>query len=111
MARKFLDAQGISTLWARIQAELNAKGGDISALSGRVGTLETDMDAAEGKITNLEGLHATGKTVAQEVAAGIDALNLATTYAGKAYEGKVNTLIGSDSSKSVRTIANEELAA
>lgn len=34
-----------------------------------------------------------------------------TAYAAKSYENKVDTLIGSDASKSVRTIANEELAA
>jgi hypothetical protein len=56
----------------------------------------------------LEEKHASGKTVAQEVQDGITALNLATNYAAKSV---VDTLIGSDSGKSARTIANEELAA
>ena len=36
-----------------------------------------------GRVTALEGKHAEGKTVAQEVTAGIEALNLANTYAAK----------------------------
>ena len=42
---------------------------------------------------------------------GTAAYTASTAYAGSAYEGKVDTLIGSDTAKSVRTIANEELAA
>ena len=39
--------------------------------------------AIAGRVTALEGKHAKGKTVAQEVADGIEALNLANTYAAK----------------------------
>lgn len=39
--------------------------------------------AIAGRVSALEGKHAEGKTVAQEVADGIDALNLANTYAAK----------------------------
>lgn len=39
--------------------------------------------AIAGRVTALEGKHAAGKTVAQEVADGIEALNLANTYAAK----------------------------
>ena len=104
--KKFLDQTGTGYLWSKIKQQLASKADsdDLSALSTRVGT-------AEGKITKLEGLHASGKTVAEEAADAISALNLSTTYAGKAYEGKVDTLIGSDTGKSARTIANEELAA
>ena len=41
---------------------------------------------------------------------GTAAYTNSTDYAAKAYEGKVDTLIGSDTGKSARTIANEELA-
>ena len=104
--KKFLDQTGTGYLWSKIKQQLATKADsdDLSALGTRVGT-------AEGKITTLEGLHASGKTVAEEAADAISALNLSTTYAGKAYEGKVDTLIGSDTGKSARTIANEELAA
>ena len=46
---------------------------------GLVGT----GSAIAGRVTALEGKHAEGKTVAQEVTAGIEALNLANTYAAK----------------------------
>lgn len=104
--KKFLDQTGTGYLWGKIKQQLATKADadDLSTLEGKVTT-------AEGKITALEGLHATGKTVAEEAADAISALNLSTTYAGKSYESKVDTLIGSDTSKSARTIANEELAA
>lgn len=104
--KKFLDQAGTTYLWSKIKQQLANKvdNDDLTALDTRVET-------AEGKITALEGLHASGKTVAQEAADAITALNLGTTYAAKSYEGKVDTLIGSDTNKSARTIANEELAA
>lgn len=46
---------------------------------GLVGT----ESAIAGRVNALEGKHAEGKTVAQEVTAGIEALNLANTYAAK----------------------------
>jgi len=132
MAKQYLDYDGLQVVWgqvvARDEAEATARALADEALDGRLDTIEatlgksgtigsdvadlkTRMTSAEGDIDALEALHATGKTVAQEVSDGITALNLASTYAGKAYEGKVDTLIGSDTNKSVRTIANEELAA
>lgn len=42
---------------------------------------------------------------------GTAAYTDSTAYAAKSYEAKVDTLIGSDTGKSARTIANEELAA
>ena len=86
--KKFLDSTGTGYLWSKIKAALNTK-------------------ADASRVATLEGLHATGKTVAQEVADGITALDLGNTYASKSI---VNTLIGSDTAKSVRTIAAEELA-
>ena len=101
-----------------IEATLGASGtigSDVADLKTRMGTAETDidnletalgaasepaagtvrarLDAAEGDIDSLEGRMDTAE-------GDIDTL-----------EGKVDTLIGSDASKSVRTIANEELAA
>lgn len=131
MAKQYLDYDGLQVVWgqvvARDEAEATARALADETLDGRLDTIEatlgksgtigsdvddlkTRMTSAEGDIDALEALHATGKTVTQEVSDGITALNLASTYAGKAYEGKVNTLIGSDTGKSARTIANEELA-
>ena len=132
MAKQYLDYDGLQVVWGQIVARDNAEAtaranadgalsdrldgieanlGQGGAIGSRVGTLESEMDTAQDDIDALEALHATGKTVAEEVADGITALNLATTYAGKAYEGKVDTLIGSDTGKSARKIAAEELAA
>lgn len=87
--KKFLDEVGTGYLWSKIKDALDDK-------------------AAASRVTALEEKHASGKTVAQEVQDGITALNLATNYATKSV---VDTLIGSDTGKSARTIANEELAA
>ena len=132
MAKQYLDYDGLQVVWGQIVARDNAEAtaranadgalsdrldgieanlGQGGAIGSRVTALEGKMDTAEDNIEALQGLHATGKTVAQEVSDGITALNLANTYAGKAYEGKVDTLIGSDTGKSARTIAAEELAA
>ena len=85
--KKFLDEVGTGYLWSKIKDALDDK-------------------AAASRVTALEEKHASGKTVAQEVQDGITALNLATNYASKTL---VDTLIGSDTGKSARTIANEEL--
>ena len=87
--KKFLDLTGTGYLWSKIKNALDDK-------------------ADASRVTTLEAKHAEGKTVAQEVQDGITALNLATNYASKTL---VDTLIGSDTGKSARTIANEELAA
>lgn len=97
--KKFLDQGGAAYLWKQIEIELAKKqaAGDY-ATNSRVQT-------AEGRITTLEGKHATGKTVAQEVSDGIAASGLTE------YQTKVDTLIDSDTGKSARTIAAEEVAA
>lgn len=87
--KKFLDLTGTGYLWGKIKDALDDK-------------------AAASRVTALEEKHASGKTVAQEVQDGITALNLATNYAAKSV---VDTLIGSDTGKSARAIAAEELAA
>ena len=86
--KKFLDLTGTGYLWGKIKDALDDK-------------------AAASRVTALEEKHASGKTVAQEVQDGITALNLATNYAAKSV---VDTLIGSDTNKSARAIAAEELA-
>ena len=80
-----------------------------------ISSLKTRATNVETRATNLEALHASGThngkaTVAEEVSAGITALKLGSTYAAKSYEKKVDTLVGSDSSKSARAIAAEEVA-
>lgn len=90
----------------------------LAILTGRVTT-------AEGKIDKLNGDATTDGSVAKTVVDAIDALNLANTYEAKgakdadikaakdaadAAQADVDTLVGADTGKSARTIANEELA-
>lgn len=71
---------------------------------------QADVDALEAKV----GTVAEGITVVQMIADAQDAATYDdTALSGRVTtaEGKLTTLIGTDTDKSVRTIANEELAA
>ncbi len=67
---------------AKKYAEEKAGAALTSAKSYADGLVGTES-AIAGRVAALEGKHAEGKTVAQEVTAGIDALKLANTYAAK----------------------------
>ena len=184
--KKFLDQEGVSTLWGKIAAELKAEeearaaaieaeakraelaeedlAGDISDLSSYVGTFTHDtaknvveyinaktagiatsgnlealaqrVTAAEGDIdaieadylkaadkTELSNAIATEKSRAEGIEGGLETRLAAvegdylknadkTTLQGNidGVAGRVTTLEGDDAGKSVRTIANEELA-
>lgn len=99
------------------------KAADKTELEGKIGTAQAAAEAAQGDVDALEqkvGTVADGKTVVEMIA---DA-QTAATYDDTALKGRVEanegdiealenqvtTLIGSDTDKSVRTIANEELA-
>lgn len=109
---------------ATVKAYVDAKTAGIAsdealtALGGRV-------TAAEGKLDKLNGDATTEGSVAKTVADAITDLDLANTYetkgakdadiaaakkAGDDAQAAVDTLIGTDTGKSARTIANEELA-
>lgn len=99
--KKFLDQTGTGYLWSKIKQQLDTKAAqsDLDTLAGRVSTLE----AAPG----YDDTALAARVTANETAiAGKASQSDLTTL-----DGKVTTLIGSDTSKSVRTIANEELAA
>ena len=91
--KKFLDSTGTSYLWLKIKTQL-----DLKAAASDVSAIGTRLTTAEGKIDALE-------------AGTYDDTELRGLIANKADASIVNTLIGSDSNKSARTIANEELAA
>lgn len=98
--KKFLDQTGTGYLWGKIKTELNKKAAqaDLEALQSTVQTIQEnayDDTALKERMTAAET--AIGTKAAQEDLTALD--------------GKVTTLIGDDTSKSVRTIANEELAA
>ena len=154
--KKFLDQDGLSLLWGKIESELKTRDNNISNLSTLVGeesvsnqidskinaldaTVETalipeEKDGIHVKITEVDGkltaveaeievsneinaaksaLEAKIGTVAEgNTLAGLIADNATAIEDHKtAIDNKVTTLIGSDLNKSVRTIANEELAA
>lgn len=154
--KKFLDQEGLSLLWSKIETELKTRDDNISNLSALVGkesvssqidskinaldaTVETaaipeNQDGIHVKITEVDGkltaveaeievsneinaaktaLEAKIGTVAEgKTLAGLIADNATAIEDHKiAIDNKVTTLIGSDINKSVRTIANEELAA
>lgn len=154
--KKFLDQEGLSLLWSKIETELKTRDDSISNLSTLVGkesvsnqidskinaldaTVETTpisqgqdgihvkVTEVDGKLTGVEatievsneinaaksaleakiGTVADGKTLAGLIADNATAIEDHKT----AVDAKVTTLIGSDADKSVRMIANEELAA
>ena len=154
--KKFLDQEGLSLLWSKIETELKTRDDNISNLSTLVGeesvssqidskinaldaTVETavipeNKDGIHVKITEVDGkltaveaeievsneinaakaaLEAKIGTVAEgKTLAGLIADNATAIEGHKtAVDAKVTTLIGSDADKSVRKIANEELAA
>lgn len=81
----------------------DAKDAAIAAAKKAGDDAQTDVDALEAKV----GTVAEGKTVVQM----IEDAKSAATYDDTALAGRVSTLEGIDAGKSVRTIANEELAA
>lgn len=77
------DLSGVDTVkGAKKYAEEKAGEALASAKTYADGLVGAES-AIAGRVTALEGKHAEGKTVAQEVTAGIEALNLANTYAAK----------------------------
>lgn len=127
--KKYLDQTGLERLWGYISAadtaEATTRENADNALAGRLTTIETTlgesgtigsdvadlksrMGTAETDIDNLEA--ALGAT--SEPAAGTVRARLSAAEGDiDTLEGKVTTLIGSDTNMSVRAIANEELAA
>lgn len=87
---------------ARAKAAEEANAAAAKAADDKAAAAQTDVDALEGVVGEV----AEGKTVVQMIA---DA-QTAATYDDSALSGRVSTLEGSDAGKSVRTIANEELA-
>ena len=99
------------------QGYANAKDEAITAAKKAGDDAQADVDVLAGKVGNV----ADGKTVVQMIeeaktAATYDDTEVKEDIAGNAaaigvLEGEVDTLIGTDTGKSVRAIANEELAA
>lgn len=88
--------EAVSGVQANVDTLAQTVASNKTAIEGTVSTLEAKVDAnesdIEGKMTALTSRVAANETVVGEA------------------DAKVDTLIGDDSGKSVRTIANEELA-
>lgn len=110
--------------FATVKAYVDKKTDGI-ATDAALATLTGRVTTAEGKIDKLNGDAATEGSVAKTVNDAITALNLANTYEAKGAkdadikaakdaadgaQADVDTLVGTDTGKSARTIANEELA-
>ena len=110
MAKKFLDNVGLAKYNAKIKEYIDAQNDAVKQLVGETPVttqIETAVSNAKTQLENKIGTVAKGKTLA-----GMIADNAAAIEAHKtAVDTKVTTLIGSDTNKSVRDIANEELAA
>lgn len=81
----------------------------IQAAKDAADAAQADVDELAGKVGEV----AEGKTIVQMIADAQDAATYDDTALAErvtTVEGKVTTLIGEDADKSVRTIANEELA-
>lgn len=77
------DLSGVDTVkGAKKYAEEKA-GAALTSAKKYADDLVGTESAIAGRVAALEGKHAEGKTVAQEVTAGIEALDLANTYAAK----------------------------
>lgn len=110
--------------FATVKAYVDKKTDGI-ATDAALETLTNRVTTAEGKLDKLNGDAETEGSVAKTVDDAIDALDLANTYEAKgakdadikaakdaadAAQADVDTLVGTDTGKSARTIANEELA-
>ena len=113
--------------FANVKAYVDKKTDGI-ATDAALETLTNRVTTAEGKLDKLNGDKETEGSVAKTVEDAITALDLENTYdpkgaadakdeaiaaakkAGDDAQAAVDTLIGDDTGKSARTIANEELA-
>ena len=98
--KKFLDQVGTGYLWGKITAQVDLK------------AAQSSLEALEDRVDELELNGYDDTAVKALIQANSDAIALKADDSDlDALDAKVTTLIGSDTSKSVRTIANEELAA
>ena len=117
-AQKEVDAleEAVAAMYTNdaIDAKVKATQDEVDALEGVVGTLtQTVADnktAIEARVEAIEKdylVEADKTELANAIQANADAIEAHKT----AVDDKVTTLVGDDTGKSVRTIANEELAA
>ena len=115
MAQQFLDLAGVQALWAKMKAISAAGAATVTINSDATGhfsgfTLNTILHNGENEDGHIEyQLTLTDVQSASALNTRLQGYVENSTF--NTLDGKVTTLIGSDTGKSVRTIANEELAA
>lgn len=97
-----VDLSGLTTVDSRISTAING----LNATAGSTSFNQNTANAVTTAHVAVQVTEANGKLTKVTVAEN----DIASASALSTLDGKVTTLIGSDSSKSVRTIANEELA-
>lgn len=109
---------------ADLKAAIGAGGSVSESIQDAIESLDADVTSTNGTNVNVQVVETDGvitQVLVSDSSASSQALSdevtRATTEEGKLSQsingisGKVDTLVGSDANKSVRTIANEELAA
>lgn len=125
-AKKYLDQSGVEFLWGKVKEKVQteqtrAEGKEqelsnkLTTLEGTVGTNTTNINTLMGQVDALEKgtyddseLRGRIETVETDYLKAADKTELQNNI--NTVDGKVTTLVGEDANKSVRTIANEELA-
>lgn len=110
---QYLDIAGVRTLWGKVKELAAASKTTVvkSSASGQFSgfTITTDNTASDGHTEYQFSL--TDVPALSQLETIVSGYGFVKSSDVSELTTKVNTLIGSDSAKSVRTIANEELAA
>lgn len=112
---QYLDINGVRTLWGKVKSAVAAGASQVTINSSAAGafagfTLQTIVHNSEGEDGHVE--YKLSLTDVQSASALRTILaDYVTDNDLSTLEGKVNALVGSDTAKSARAIAREEIAA
>jgi len=112
---QYLDINGVRTLWGKVKSAVAAGASQVTINSSAAGafagfTLQTIVHNSEGEDGHVE--YKLSLTDVQSASALRTILaDYVTDNDLSTLEGKVNALVGSDTAKSARVIAREEIAA
>ena len=115
MVTQYLDINGVRTLWSKVKSAVASGVSQVSINSNAAGafpgfTMQTIVHNSEGEDGHVEyRLSLTDVQSASALRTILD--DYVTDGDISTLEGKINALVGSDTAKSARVIAREELAA